>query len=143
MHKAQTQKGFTIVELLIVIVVIGILASITIVAYNGIQSRARDASRDNNVKQLKTALELYKADNGFYPAACAGGDNSGCNTSYLSSALVPNYISLVPSSGGLDYVRGAAASDSYGILINYEAKPRCKTGVNVANGWWGTNIPIC
>lgn len=57
----KTKSGFTIVELLIVIVVIGILAAITIVAYNGIQSRARDAQRANDTAQIKKALLSYDA----------------------------------------------------------------------------------
>lgn len=60
-------KGFTIVELLIVIVVIAILAAISIVAYNGIQSRARDNTRLSDIKAIQKALELYKVDNGTYP----------------------------------------------------------------------------
>jgi general secretion pathway protein G len=60
-------RGFTIVELLIVIVVIGILAAITIVAYNGIQSRARDVKRTDDIAAIKKALELYKITNGDYP----------------------------------------------------------------------------
>lgn len=47
------QRGFTIVELLIVIVVIAILAAISIIAYNGIQSRARDAQRSNDIATIK------------------------------------------------------------------------------------------
>lgn len=46
-------SGFTIVELLIVIVVIAILAAISVVAYNGIQTRARDAARDTALSTLK------------------------------------------------------------------------------------------
>lgn len=74
----QKQKGFTIVELLIVIVVIGILAAITIVAFNGIQSRARDNVRKQDLAQLSKALKLYATDNGDYAeAACgSGGTNS-------------------------------------------------------------------
>lgn len=63
----KTKSGFTIVELLIVIVVIGILAAITIVAYNGIQGRGRDAKRLSDINAIAKAIELYKADNGSYP----------------------------------------------------------------------------
>ena len=63
----QTNTGFTIVELLIVIVVIAILAAITIVAYNGIQARARDTARIEKVTAIAKAIELYQADNGRYP----------------------------------------------------------------------------
>lgn len=61
------QRGFTIVELLVVIVVIGILAAITIVAYNGIQNRARDTDRMSDINAIRKALEVYKSFNGEYP----------------------------------------------------------------------------
>ena len=64
----KTRSGFTIVELLIVIVVIGILAAITIVAYNGIQSRGRDADRVSDMNALKKSLALFHAEKGYYPA---------------------------------------------------------------------------
>lgn len=64
-------KGFTIVELLIVIVVIGILAAITIVAYNGIQNRANDGAIQSDLSAASKALELYKTDNGVYPRSAA------------------------------------------------------------------------
>lgn len=56
-------KGFTIVELLIVIVVIGILAAITIVAFNGVQERAHDSSVQSNVNSFGKALMTYQVDN--------------------------------------------------------------------------------
>lgn len=74
MHK--TKSGFTIVELLIVIVVIGILAAITIVAYNGIQGRARDTERTADIAQLHKALELFYAENNYYPAVSDVRDTS-------------------------------------------------------------------
>ena len=60
-------NGFTLVELLIVIVVIAILASISIVAYNGIQSRAHDAAIRSDLRNIRTKLEIYKIDNDTYP----------------------------------------------------------------------------
>ncbi|HYG84462.1 MAG TPA: prepilin-type N-terminal cleavage/methylation domain-containing protein [Verrucomicrobiae bacterium] len=60
-------KGFTIVELLIVIVVISILAVITMTAFNGIQASARDTERRTDIRQLAQQLEVYHSDNGFYP----------------------------------------------------------------------------
>jgi type II secretion system protein G len=61
------QKGFTIVELLIVIVVIGILAAITIVAYNGAQNRARVATAASDLRSIKVVLAQYYAANGALP----------------------------------------------------------------------------
>lgn len=60
-------KGFTIVELLIVIVVIGILAAIVIVAYNGIQNRGNDTAVQTDLDTLIKKLEISKSLNGKYP----------------------------------------------------------------------------
>ena len=70
---AQKQTGFTIVELLIVIVVIAILAAITIVAYNGIQQRAHNTQTVAAAKQWKKLITLYVTQNGGYGAIRSGG----------------------------------------------------------------------
>ena len=146
---SKKQAGFTIVELLIVIVVIAILAAITIVAYAGIQSRARDASRDSAADTIMKALELYAADNsGQYPNVCAGGVNSGCDAALLSSPLTPTYIASIPSdpdsSKVLSYVVSSGFT-GYGLYVRYEAKTACKFlgGTNPQSGWWGSSVPAC
>lgn len=76
----KQKNGFTIVELLIVIVVIAILATISIVAYNGIQQRARDAQRKSDIATLAKKLSLYNIDNGNYAegnCGYVGGDTTG------------------------------------------------------------------
>lgn len=93
--RQKQQKGFTIVELLIVIVVIGILAAITIVAYNGIQTRARDNARISDLKNLQKIVELYKAENGSYPLPANGSLQWTGNCALFGS--VTNYISGVSS----------------------------------------------
>ncbi len=64
----KEQKGFTIVELLIVIVVIGILAAITIVAFNGIQNRSKTTSAQSAANNVIKKAELYNADRLSYPS---------------------------------------------------------------------------
>ncbi len=64
----KNNQAFTIVELLIVIVVIGILAAITIVAYNGIQNRARTTTLKSDLRQAQTQLELARVDTSSYPS---------------------------------------------------------------------------
>ncbi len=66
-------SGFTIVELLIVIIVIAILAAITIVTYNGVQNRAKDAALADEVQKLQNAVELYNTANGTYPFSATWG----------------------------------------------------------------------
>lgn len=63
----KKQTGFTIVELLIVIVVIGILAAITIVAYNGVQNRANDTTVKNDLSSMARQVVAFHAINGRYP----------------------------------------------------------------------------
>lgn len=61
------QPGFTIVELLIVIVVIGVLAAISIVAYNGIQARASMTKKETIISNVSKKLELYRIESNQYP----------------------------------------------------------------------------
>lgn len=63
----QHSTGFTIIELLIVIVVIGILAAITIVAYNGIQSRANTSSAQATANTVTKKAEAFNSVVGTYP----------------------------------------------------------------------------
>ena len=74
--KSQNKSsGFTIVELLIVVVVIGILAAITIVSYNGVAQRAAGASLQSDLSGASTQLKMYQVENGSYPTTndCNGG----------------------------------------------------------------------
>ncbi|HXR50034.1 MAG TPA: prepilin-type N-terminal cleavage/methylation domain-containing protein [Verrucomicrobiae bacterium] len=64
----KRNQGFTIVELLIVIVVIGILALLVITTYSGIQAKARNAKRQSDLKSIQTQLEAFFSQNGYYPS---------------------------------------------------------------------------
>lgn len=77
-HISITHQGFTIVELLIVIVVIAILASISIVTYTGIQTRARNTATIAGVRTHIGHLEVYAAENGDYPRAIGTEGNYYC-----------------------------------------------------------------
>lgn len=81
MAKRHT-TGFTIVELLIVIVVIAILASIVIVSYSGIQNQARESSLKSDLQTAAIKVELYKVQQGSYPLSLedAGVSRSTQNT---------------------------------------------------------------
>lgn len=68
---AKNKHGFTIVELLIVIVVIAILAAITIVSYNGITARANDSAVKSTITQIAKQLDVYYVTTGAYPTSDA------------------------------------------------------------------------
>ena len=143
-------KGFTIIELLVAIAVIGILVTITVVSYSGIQQRARDSERGSDITQLKIAIEKYHAEKSSFPDVCSGGNDTDCSVSSLAAALGP-YLNTIPhdprndadSATDYRYIRGALETDSYALLVSYEAKDVCKTGQNIITSWWTAAIPTC
>ena len=69
------KKGFTLVELMVVIAVIGILAGVALVSLNTSRAKARDVQRKTNIASVQRALEMAYADCGFYPyqaGVCTG-----------------------------------------------------------------------
>lgn len=70
-EKMKKQRGFTIVELLIVIVIIGILAALVIVAYNGIQGRANDVSVQNDLRNIGSKVLAFKSTEDKFPTTAA------------------------------------------------------------------------
>lgn len=117
-HMKSKPRGFTLVELLIVIVVIAILAAIAIVAYNGVQERARDSQRDSDIRTIRNALEMYYTEHGHFPTSHNGGTliNSGWTTSAepevwqeLADQL-SGYIGDLPVDPKNTYVSGMHSS---------------------------------
>lgn len=84
---SKQNKGFTIVELLIVIVVIGILAGLVITTYNGIQQKARNTERTTDLKTLQSQLEAYNANNGRYPTTTDLGTTGANNVTFSAANL--------------------------------------------------------
>jgi type II secretion system protein G len=91
------QTGFTIVELLIVIVIIAILATISLVAYNGVQQRARDTQRMSDIHQIAKAIELYHADNGDLPRTSGWCTQISNPTSGYAAAFQGDIAPYLPS----------------------------------------------
>ena len=80
----KRNQGFTIVELLIVIVVIGILALLVITTYSGIQAKARNSKRTSDVKSLQTHIEAFFSQNGYYPSRTDMNNDSWLTTNMKS-----------------------------------------------------------
>jgi prepilin-type N-terminal cleavage/methylation domain-containing protein len=143
-------SGFTIIELLVVVSIIGLLSTIILASLSTSKAKARDAQRIQNVHQLKTAIELYINDmnNPPLPSDCAGpcADNQVTTVTDLSWPL-RNYIKKIsPDPSGAtylyQYVRGLPTY-GYGILMYREILGvYCKTGANMNPAWWN-NAPNC
>lgn len=120
--------GFTIVELLIVIVIIGILAAITVVAFNGVQERARNAKTISVVKDYMKLYSSYAIDYDVYPGSgnyCLGSGYPGglCwdNRSYTentdANTGLLNYAKSLPSPSTARVYRNATDGYRAGILF--------------------------
>lgn len=100
--KQYREKGFTIVELLIVIVIIAILAAITIVAYNGIQNRAKTSSAQAASTNFAKKAEVYNADGptSAYPSVSADITGAASSTTYYLTGVTVSgtAISAAPSA---------------------------------------------
>lgn len=111
----RNNRGFTIVELLIVIVIIGILAGLVIVTYRGIQQKARDTERKTDINAIHGQVEAYSAENGKYPTLVNVNDSAfrAANLKGLDPAA------LRDPKGDADTLEATTDSDDYG----YAATP--------------------
>lgn len=122
--KQKQQAGFTIVELLIVIVVIGILAAITIVAYNGIQDRARVSALSSRLTQISQKVSVWQVDNpGLVPTSFSdiGITNDDASLQLTNdSTTTPTTYCITATSGALKYYIGSSSSvPSAGTCTGY------------------------
>jgi len=97
----RNQRGFTIMELMIVIVIIGVLSVIGVPAYKGYTDRAKKAACDAQIKTVKTAVGMYYADEGSYP---------GTLDATLLGVYIDNIEDLIkcPADSGTTYTYAAA-----------------------------------
>lgn len=107
----RSSRGFTLIEILVVVAIIGILTSVAVVGYAQARMKARDSQRMSDLRQVQRALELYYLANNQYPSETwcdssrGSSGTAGCETvsgtawdtsSAIWTALVPTYIQALP-----------------------------------------------
>ena len=109
----RKQAGFTIVELLIVIIVIGILATLVITTFTGIQQKARNTKRQTDINAIQGQVEAYFASNGKYPTLA--NINDGTWRTANMKGLDPN--ALQDPKGSAQTLVAAPVADSYAYNV--------------------------
>lgn len=135
MHKLiSRQQGFTIIELLIVIVVIGILATISIVAYNGVQDKARLAIVHSDLSNAKKKLMAYGVEKGNYPSTLTELTEAGIKVSSKKSYEIrPSYnnfyycLNKLTNTFAIGVRANVGSNPSYYIASDKDITPRSGT----------------
>lgn len=126
------------IELLTVIAIIGILTALLTVSFISVRQRARDTQRKADIKQIQSALELYRADNDSYPTT-AGVLPTTCGSAFIFNSVtyMPKYP-CDPSTAAL-YVYSQTSSTSYVIGSCLENTNDIKDGTATKPAW----MPAC
>ncbi len=143
---SQNQKGFTAVELLAPIGIIGILATVTTVSVSSIRAKGRDTKRVTDVKAIQSNLEIFAETNGGYPTTATKSVIEGlwmCNGDKAAAfkadadCVAANRIFRAPKNpapGGATYkYLGEATAQTYKVYFKLEGDSASfKLGCNVA-----------
>jgi general secretion pathway protein G len=123
--KRKGKHGFTLVELLVVIVVLAVLAAIVLPKFMNSSRRGKESALRSDLKLLRNAVSLFNADTGYYPkamtdltattapsvATAKGIDGSGVETSYLPADWHGPYLQELPKDpiSGNDFTYSVAS----------------------------------
>jgi prepilin-type N-terminal cleavage/methylation domain-containing protein len=138
MLKKKDERGFTLVELLIVIVVIAILAAITIVAYSGITARANTSKAQANAESAQKVAEAMNADNGYYPALAsatgcvlAAAPTTTCFALGSTSTKLPSGMSVIPAAATTTITASNGTN-----TVSYACMTSCSSAPGGYIGYW-------
>jgi len=105
LQRHRFKQGFTLLEVIVVVALIGILATAVIFNVSGSSAAGRDAKRQADLRNLQNAIELYRHENGRYPEGCNGQHWSGQQRTAFACpggsheyirGLAPTFISVLP-----------------------------------------------
>jgi prepilin-type N-terminal cleavage/methylation domain-containing protein len=133
----KRDQGFTIVELLIVIVVIGILALLVITTYSGIQAKARNSKRQTDVQSIQTQVEAFFSENGYYPSRTdmnVDPSNPTKSQTLVAAPVAKSYAYAVTDSSGNSCETDDTTCAKYTLTATYEGS------VNGATTYVKTNL---
>ncbi len=154
--------GFTVVELLVVIVVIAILVTVTGLSYRAVQNNAKDESTKVNAAALSSAIDEYYAKNGIYywptdapltnKAGTCAATSVHCvvhvDESGFQGLVDGGYIKSIPRRGDGVRFRYVVSRPNnvngfaYAIEVIFIGKSSCKIGKNMNSTWWA-GAPTC
>lgn len=138
----QDRRGFTLIEVLIVIAIIGILASVVLVGLGPIQKQGRDSRRVSDLRQTQNGLELYFNRNGRYPAAATwtdlrnaliGGGIGVSNVPNDPRNVAPYVYQYGTDVSGSSYTLGAQLEDTNNPVLQDDIDGTVN-GVNCGSG---------
>lgn len=127
-------KGFSLIELLIVIAILAIISSVGMMGFTAAQKRTRDTNRKSDLQQYRSSLEAYaNRNNGLYPNATIDA-NSLCGASYLNLGIT---CPTDPKSGTYEYIGDGLKYVLYGVLENPSPSANtyfglCSTGTSLS-----------
>ena len=127
--RLQGSAGFTLVELIVVIAVLGILAGIAIPRLTGVRDEAEKQTLESNARTVKNAIEMYYASEGSYPAGTTSLASIGDGMEVeLPDVTIDNDDSWITDASGDDEYNAVISNQNYTVTITSggigEASPK-------------------
>lgn len=117
------RRGFTLIELVVVITILGVLVAIAIPAVGGYVDDAKKKAARADAKNIQTALIMYKAENGAYPAVIS--DYAGLQ------AAIKNYVSLPQQEGRANFTFESYSGSTDSFYLVLKAKDRAGSTITI------------